>query len=154
MFFSFTRFRNKWEQSHWKPLCTKVPITNPRDRAASSCTACPWQCPPQNALAELFPNTKACKSKAGGEEQSSAAQLHRGCGSFAHLPWGTGQSLFLLCCLGIPLLVRGKRSSTAPGFPSLSLLSFQGNMCLTGILALANQTNNLCHKALTTRFWG
>lgn len=38
----------------------------------------------------------------------------------------------------------------------LSLISSQGKICLAGILALANQTNNLCNKALTTkpRFWG
>lgn len=129
VFFPLRVFRNKWEQRVTGNY-TKVPGTLTHSQGQ----ACPWQCQPMNALAELFPSTKACTSKAGsGEEQSLAPQLCLGCGSFA-FPWGTEQSLFLLCCLGTPLLARGRRSSAIPALPSLSLspLSFQGIPALLG----------------------
>lgn len=135
VFFPLPGFRNKWEHrvtgNHFTP------------RAASSWGACPWQCPPNNALAELFPNTKACKSKAGrGEEQSLAPQLHLG-------PWGTELSLFLPCCLGIPLLARGMGSSTA--LPPLSCLS-RGTSALLAAWPLQTRPVSSDHRP-ASRGW-
>lgn len=141
-------------QSHWKPLYTKVPGTRPltqsQGQGSSSCTACPWQCPPQNALAGSFPNTKAANQRQAVVR--SKAWQHSSIWAVAPLPTSPGAQSYSCSCpaaLAFPCLPEAGKAQQSQLF-LLPLLSFQGNICLAGILALANQTNDLCHKALTT----
>lgn len=120
-FFPLTGFRNKWEHrvtgKHFTPRALAPdPSPNPRDRAASSCPACPWQCPPKNALAQLFPKTKACKSKAGSAEEQSLAKLHLGCGFFAHLPWAQSYPCSCPAALAFPCLPEAGESQQSQLF--------------------------------------
>lgn len=109
-------------QSDWKPLYTKVPGTLTHSQGQ----ACPWQCPPTNALAELFPSTKACTSKAGrGEEQSLAPQLCLGCGSFAHSHGAQSYPCSCSAAWALPCLPEAGEAQQSQ-LSLLSLLSFQG----------------------------